>query len=61
MTIALGIIAVYLAIGLAIYFTFPSRTKLPIHVTLPVVVAWLVLAIVFLFPEKKDPNQQKRG
>lgn len=59
MTIALIIIGVYLAIGLAVYFTFPARTKLPINVTLPVIVAWFFLAIFFMFPEKEKEKKVK--
>lgn len=52
-------ILIYLSIGLTIYFTFPNRNKIPIHITLPFIVAWFFLAVIFLFPAKeKQPKRQ---
>lgn len=52
MTIYLAVsfwILIYLAIGLAVYFTLPGRVKMPIRVTLPFIIFWFVLAFVFIF------------
>jgi hypothetical protein len=50
-------ILIYLSIGLVIYFTIPNRKTLPIHITLPFIVAWLFIAIFFLF----QPGRKNKG
>jgi hypothetical protein len=49
-------VIIYLLIGLAVYFTLPGRGKIPVRVTLPFILFWLVLSIVFMFG--KDEEKQ---
>jgi hypothetical protein len=51
-------VLIYLAIGLAIYYTIPNRKGLPINLSLPYIIFWFVLSIVFLFYQP-NPTQKK--